>query len=71
MKKIQKYLYLGNNGTLLTPIQFDGVPSVKKIHLIAEDECALTKDGVHFYNEMLISEDEISLWYEVPVKGQV
>lgn len=70
MIKILYYLYLGDNGTVLTPARFNGVPSVKKYRLIAEPGQKITKDGIHLYNETIIPESEESQWYEVPDKGQ-
>jgi hypothetical protein len=37
MQKELRYLYLGENGTVLTPIKLEGIYSVKKYLLIAEE----------------------------------
>lgn len=70
MKKVLYYLYLGENGTLLTPTRFDNVPSVKKYRLISDSGKRITKDGVHFYDEIMVPESEAAEWYEINAEGQ-
>lgn len=71
MKKILYYLYLCDNGTLLTPARMNNVPSVTKYRLIAEENHRVTQDGINLYDEILIPESELPQWYEVPVKGKI
>lgn len=60
------YTYLGTNGILTTPIHLEGIYSVKKIILSAEDGKALTKDNKNFVKKVTVSsEEEASLWREV------
>ena len=48
MKKEIYYVYLCDNGTLLTPAYIEGVPSKKKYRLSAEEGYFLTKDDKRF-----------------------
>lgn len=67
MNKEILYQYLGTNGTLLTPIHLEGIYSVKKVKLIAEKGKRLTKDYIKFYNSIIVTEKEISEWFEVEI----
>ena len=60
------YTYLGTNGVLTTPIHLEGIYSVKKIILTAEEGKMLTKDNIHYvYKVTVPSEEEVLLWKEV------
>lgn len=66
MTKQITYTYLGTNGVLTTPIHLEGIYSVKRIVLIAEDGKQLTKDGKTFVHKVAVSsEEEALLWKEV------
>lgn len=66
MRKYTYYTYLGTNGTLTTPIYLEGIYSVKKITLIAENNKKLTKDFINFFDKVIVNtEEEINLWQEV------
>ena len=65
MKKTLEYLYLGENGTILTPVKLEGIYSVKKYNLVAEDGKYLTKDGENLFTRVYIPISEIDEWYEV------
>ena len=65
MKKTLEYLYLGENGTILTPVKLEGIYSVKKYNLVAEDGKYLTKDGENLFTQVYIPIAEIDEWYEV------
>lgn len=62
------YNYLGDNGTLLTPIHIPGVYCIKK-YMIGPDDSSkmLTKDGIHFTRMVIIPESELDQWYEVDI----
>lgn len=60
------YTYLGENGTLTTPIFLKDIYSIKKIKLIAASGCKLTKDYNSFYSSVIIPEAEINEWHEIP-----
>ena len=49
MIKQVTYTYLGTNGTLTTPIHLEGIYSVKKIVLTADEGKKLTKDNIKSY----------------------
>lgn len=65
MKKENIYEYLGTNGVLQTPINLEGIYKIEKIRLIADSDKKLTKDGIHFYFNIVIPKSELDLWYEV------
>ena len=67
MKKEILYNYLGTNGTILSPVFLEGIYCVRKVRLTAESGKRLTNDGVHFYSTIVISENELSNWYEVEI----
>ncbi len=70
MTKEVLYTYLGTNGVLTTPIHLEDVYYVRSYRLSADSNKQLTKDGIHFTTAATVSEDELALWYEVPMKGQ-
>lgn len=66
MIKNLQYLYLGENGSILSPVKLTEILCVKKYKLIADSEYQLTKDGIHFYKTVVVPESEVSQWYEIP-----
>lgn len=64
MIKIKYYRYLGNNGTLETPIEIPGVYHTSFYHLQAEDGKILT-DGTRQTDAVSVSESELDAWSEV------
>lgn len=71
MTKTSYYVYLSDNGTLITPAYFEALPSIKKYRLIADEGYLLTQDGKYFYREMFIPASQLESWKEVPDKGQI
>lgn len=69
MKKILCYVYLGENGSVLTPVKIEGVPCVEKYRLVADEGYQLTRDNVNFVSTITVSKNEVSKWHEV-LKGQ-
>lgn len=65
MKKTIIYTYLGTNGTISTPIHLEGIYSVKKYNLIADENKLLTKDGINVYGHVTVPEEELDQWYEI------
>ena len=65
MNKQTLYTYLGTNGTLTTPIHLEGIYSVKKIILTADEGKMLTKNGVDFVKKVSTTDLEVDLWQEV------
>lgn len=70
MKKQILYNYLGTNGSILSPIHLEGIYFVKKIRITADENKQITKDNKNFYFSMIVPEDEVDDWYEVPIEGQ-
>ena len=70
MTKQILYNYLGTNGSILSPVHLEGIYSVKKIQLTADEDKQLTKDGKNFYFTTVIPEDELNQWYETSIEGQ-
>lgn len=65
MKKETLYTYLGTNGTLTTPIHLEGIYSIKKIRLTADEGKSLTRDGKTFFPAVAVDEKDVKLWREV------
>lgn len=65
MRKELYYLYLCDNGTLLTPAYMEGMPHKKQYRLYAEEGYVLTKDGEEKLNQVFVSEAELPLWKEI------
>lgn len=65
MTKTLQYLYVGENGSILSPVKLPDVYHIKKYKLIADANCQITKDGKNFYNSTIIPFSEVDLWYEV------
>lgn len=66
MIKQVTYTYLGTNGTLTTPIHLEGIYSVKKIVLTADEGKKLTKDNINLVDRVIVrSDEEVELWKEV------
>lgn len=65
MYKQIMYTYLGENGTVASPILLSGIYSVQKYRLIANDDKQLTKDGKTFYKEVTVPVADVDNWYEV------
>lgn len=66
MKKENLYTYIGDNGTLTTPIHLPGVNSLVKVRLIADEgkmlENAITKVQL---KSVVIAEKDVENWSEV------
>lgn len=65
MRQFTRYTYLGVNGTLETPILLEGIYSIKKIMLCADDDKVLTKDGINRFTSVTVLEEEVPAWYEI------
>ena len=68
MEKTTIYTYLGTNGVINSPVHLEGIYSVKKIRLKAEKGKVITKDGVNFFNSVVVPENEVDQWFEM---GQI
>ena len=65
MTQSVRYGYLVVNGTIESPVYLEGIYSVKKILLCADDDKLLTKDGKNFVPSVVVPESEVDKWYEV------
>lgn len=70
MTKTILYHYLGTNGTITSPIHLEDVYYIRKFKLIADKDKILT-NGKIFQKMVIIPEEDISLWKEVPYNGQI
>lgn len=70
MVKNLNYLYLGDNGTILSPVKLTEILYVTKYKLLADPGKILTKDDKNFYKSIVIPESELELWKEVEDIGQ-
>lgn len=65
MTKQIMYLYLGTNGTILSPVHLEDTYYVRQVQLTADKGKVLTKDGIHKKVTVLVPEEEVSEWSEV------
>lgn len=70
MVKNLQYLYLGENGSILSPVKLPDVPCITKYKLTANSGCLLTKDDINFHKAIIIPMSELDLWREIEDKGQ-
>lgn len=68
MTKTVLYTYLGTNGTITSPIYLEDIYYIRKIQLRADEGRRVTKDNVHLYEIVTVTEDDAPNWFEV---GQV
>ena len=68
MTKTVLYTYLGTNGTITSPIHLEDIYYTRKIQLRADEGRRVTKDNVHLYEIVTVTEDDAPNWFEV---GQV
>lgn len=65
MKSELLYVYLGDKGTITSPIFLEGAYHVKKYRLIADAGMLLTKDGINKHKAITIPYDDLKNWYEI------
>lgn len=65
MTKEVLYLYIGTNGSILSPVHLEDVYYIRKLRLYADKDKALTKNGKDVYLTTIIPEEELELWYEI------
>lgn len=70
MTKTILYVYLGTNGTIVSPVHLEDVYYTRRLSLQADEGKMLTKDGKRFVPAVQIPEDELSEWREVKDPGQ-
>lgn len=64
MIKTMLYTYLGLNGTITSTIKLPDVYCIKKYKLIADPEKQLTKNGIDYFESIIIPAEEVDLWRE-------
>lgn len=71
MTKTIMYNYLGTNGTICSPVHLEDVYYTRKVHIVAEINKLLTKDGIKLVRQIIVPEDDANNWYEVDIpEGQ-
>lgn len=68
MTKIINYVYLGTNGTIISPVHLEDVYYTRRYQLRADKGKLLTRDGHNFYKEFIVGEDDVDNWVEVDEK---
>lgn len=69
MTKEVLYLYLGTNGTILSPVHLEDIYYVRKLRLTPAPGKLLTRDGKTLLPSATIAEADLNDWYEV--EGQM
>lgn len=65
MTKEVLYLYIGTNGSILSPVHLEDTFYSRRIRLTAAQGKKVTKNYTQFYESIIIPEDEIDQWVEV------
>lgn len=65
MTKEVLYLYLGTNGSILSPVHLEDTYYSRRIQLTADEGKRLTKNNIDFYISKIIPEAELKEWKEV------
>ena len=68
MTKEVLYLYLGTNGTILSPVHLEDTYYIRKIKLVADDGKILS-NGVRKVSSIIVPEDQASEWEEILVEN--
>lgn len=65
MTKEVLYLYLGTNGSILSPVHLEDIYYTRRLRLTAEEGKMLTKDDINLCRSTIIAEDDLDLWREI------
>ena len=65
MTKEVLYLYLGTNGSILSPVHLEDTYYQRRLKLTADVGKSLTKNGKDKVPSILIPEEDLDLWSEV------
>lgn len=65
MTKEILYMYLGTNGTILSPVHLEDIYYIRKYRLWASEGKVLIKDGRIYGTSKIIPEDELNEWSEI------
>lgn len=66
MIKNKMYRYLGANGVLETYVRLEGIYNIPLYELIAEGRHTLTNGDVKT-NRVVIPQEDLELWHEIPL----
>lgn len=67
MTKETYYVYLGTNGTIISPVHLEDIYYTTRVELTAGPKKQLTKDNINFVKNIMVPTDEVSEWMEVDV----
>ena len=65
MTKEALYLYLGTNGSILSPVHLEDTYYQRRLKLTADAGKFLTKNGKDQVPSIIIPEEDLDLWSEV------
>ena len=65
MTKEVLYLYLGTNGSILSPVHLEDTYYQRRLKLTADVGKFLTKNGKDKVPSIIIPEEDLDLWSEV------
>lgn len=65
MTKEVLYLYIGTNGSILSPVHLEDTFYSRRIRLSAAKGKKLTKNHTQFFEMIVVPEDEVDEWIEV------
>ena len=65
MTKEVLYLYLGTNGSILSPVHLEDTYYQRRLKLTADVGKSLTKNGKDKVPSIIIPEEDLDLWSEV------
>lgn len=65
MTKEVLYLYLGTNGSILSPVHLEDTYYQRRLKLTADAGKFLTKNGKDKVPSVIIPEEDLDLWSEV------
>lgn len=68
MTKQKIYTYLGVNGTIVSPVYLEGIYSICKVRLVADEGKQLT-NGEKVVSSILVPEMEVNDWSEILAKN--
>lgn len=65
MKKEIYYVYLGENGVIMSPVKLENIYHIEKCRITADKGKKLTKNNKTFTKSITISPKDLDLWHEV------
>ena len=65
MTKEVLYLYMGTNGSILSPVHLEDAYYVRRLKLTPDAGKCLVKDDVKRFGSIVIPEEEFGMWVEM------